>query len=148
MPTSQAQSPLPRGESRLIISGRSPGSWVSEGPAPSTPPSAFLDPWSSGFHEGRLPTYSGGTAPVFHRLPCYALGGTRVRFKCKWRITWSKLLSRSETRQPNGRDNTALARSLPLKSDHLSGRGKVRSAQLAVSGRFGVSGVDASDLTV
>jgi hypothetical protein len=29
---------------------------------------------------GSLPTYSGGTAPELHRLPCYALAGTRAAF--------------------------------------------------------------------
>jgi len=31
----------------------------------------------SGFYKERLPTYSGGTAPASHRLPCYALSGTQ-----------------------------------------------------------------------
>jgi hypothetical protein len=39
--------------------------------------SAFPDAVaSSGFMERPVTPYSGGTVPVFHRLPCYALAGT------------------------------------------------------------------------
>ena len=74
-----SDSPLPRGGLCPITSGRSPGSWfprvfrtliAASRPSPS---SAELE-WQSGRW---LPTYSGGTAPASHRLPCYALAGTR-----------------------------------------------------------------------
>lgn len=47
-----------------------------------SPPSPVLvTEW---FVEEPLLSYSGGTAPAFHRLPCYALAGTRsCLFSCQ-----------------------------------------------------------------
>ena len=56
-----------------VTSDRSPGSWVQKvGPSPRPP--AFPDEFVEWLEWGSLSTYSGGTAPVFHRTsllrPC------------------------------------------------------------------------------
>ena len=49
-----------------VTSDRSPGSWVQK-VGPSTLPPAFPDEFVEWLERGSLPTYSGGTAPDFHR---------------------------------------------------------------------------------
>jgi len=60
-------------------SGRSPGSWVQGADRAPSAASTFpgLFPMRPSGLRRQLPTHGGGTAPVLHRLPCYAPEGTR-----------------------------------------------------------------------
>jgi len=74
MPTRQAQSPLPRGESRLIISGRSPGSWVSKGlPLQRRPPPSSTHGWVA-FMKNDFPLTVAGPRRCFTGFPVMPWG--------------------------------------------------------------------------
>lgn len=58
-------------------SGGSPGSSIQDARSVSAPFRTFPRRSAEWLIAEELSTYSGGTAPVSHRLPFYALAGTR-----------------------------------------------------------------------
>jgi hypothetical protein len=79
MPGPKQKAHIPGSTRRTLSRGFSQVFWLvsSEGLTPSTAASTFpgiSDEWYFG---SCLLTYSGGTAPAFHRIPCCSLVATR-----------------------------------------------------------------------